>query len=164
MSNIYERIGRAISSCGEYDIVRAETKEESEILEGSGFKKVGSILEGEKVVSLYKIEIKTIEKVVQVPIVSPTIKPYPPIDTTPWDNTNPWNNKPWVSNQPYTATFGTVNQPDWLYRDGSTVVSDEIDYSVSARIYEMGLAMFKNNENMSEHTAIMTNESNTTNI
>lgn len=138
MSNIYERIGRAISSCGEYDIVRAETKEEVEILEGSGFKKVGSMLEGEKVISLYKIETKTIEKIVQVPIVSPTIKPYPPIDTSPWDNINPWNNKPnlpgigspWVSTQPYTATFTNDDLPAYALKNVTISIDDDsLDYS-----------------------------------
>lgn len=127
MSNIYERIGRAISSCGEYDIVRAETKEEVEILEGSGFKKVGSILEGEKVVSLYKIEAKTIEKIVIVPNMSPTIKPYPPIDTTPWDNTNPWN-KPWSTGTPWVTTGD--DQRNMYGAIKNTIVCDKtsIDY------------------------------------
>lgn len=136
MSNIYERIGRAISSCGEYDIVRAETKEEVEILEGTGFKKVGSTLEGENVIPLYKIETKTIEKIVQVPIISPTIKPYPPIDTSPWDNVKPWKTpnlpgigSPWVSIEPYRATFGTGARPDYTLKDATLSIDTKIDYN-----------------------------------
>lgn len=131
MSNIYERIGRAISSCGEYDIVRAETKEEVEILEGSGFKKVGSTLEGEKVISLYKIETKTIEKIVHVPNISPTIKPYPPIDTSPWDKPNlPGIGQPWTSTQPYTATFGTGDVPDYALKNVTlSIDSASLDYN-----------------------------------
>lgn len=139
MSNIYERIGRAISSCGLYDIIRAETQEEVEILEGCDFKKVGSMLEGEKVVSLYKIEPKIIEKVVQVPIISPTIKPYPPIDTSPWEYPGskpnlPGIGAPWVSNEPYTAKFSTGDAPEWsVGRTTSDIKGDGI-YSYDSEI------------------------------
>ena len=127
MSNIYERIGEALLSNGEHDIIRAENKHEEDTLTKAGFTKVGSIKEGGNIVALFKIEQKTKEvvKIVEVPKTTwpyndqshPFRKPDPGI----WYHNNHWmNNDP---NKPlYTYLSGSGNA-DWAMRDLNKTIS-----------------------------------------
>ena len=106
------------------------------------------MLEGEKVVSLYKIEVKTVEKIVQVPIISPTIKPYPPIDTSPWEYPGskpqlPGIGSPWISTQPYTAKFSTGDHPLGMTNQ---ITSDNADFSSSVGEFSLGDLVFGKTE------------------
>lgn len=112
MSNIYERIGEALLSNGQHDIIRAESKHEEDTLVKAGFTKVGSIKEGDNIVALFKIEQKTKEviKIVEVPT----------IDTSPWNKKPnnvgdyPWNNRPYVMN------YGTGDTSHLQYKGQTT--------------------------------------------
>ncbi|EBS4516361.1 hypothetical protein DQT32_02890 [Salmonella enterica subsp. enterica serovar Braenderup] len=127
MSNIYERIGEALLSNGEHDIIRAENKHEEDVLTKAGFTKVGSIKEGDQVVALFKIEQKTKEviKIVEVPSKQ---------QSWPWNDHKEVPGRPgiWylndnktIPNQYQLYSYGTgTGDAEWMNHLGTTLSSN----------------------------------------
>lgn len=126
-TNIHQRIGEAITSGGEFNIIRANDAQEEQILTDAGFVKVGSMKEGDKIVSLFKVELKEKEvlKIVEVPT-NNNIYPWNQIKIPErpgiWYHNNHWQyNDP--NKQMYT-NFGTgTGNADWVLTDISKTIS-----------------------------------------
>ena len=136
-TNIHQRIGEAITSGGEFNIIRANDSLEEQILTDAGFVKVGSMKEGDKIVSLFKVELKEKEvvKIVEVPNKNiswpfndqshPFRKPDPGI----WYYNNQWKcNDP--NNQMYTNLGTGTGNADWALKDLDKTLS-KIDDIIS---------------------------------
>ncbi len=155
MSNIYERIGEAILSNGQHDIIRAESELEADVLTKAGFTKVGSMKEGDVIVALFKIEQKTKEviKIVEVPSKQ---------QSWPWNNHKEIPSQPgiWylndnktIPNQYQLYSYGTgTGDADWMNHLGTTLSSNytsniesgyntqktvDMRNSISAGLYEL---------------------------
>lgn len=143
-TNIHQRIGEAITSGGEFNIIRANDAREEQILTDAGFVKVGSMKEGDNIVSLFKVELKEKEvvKIVEVPNKNnswpfndqshPFRKPDPGI----WYHNNHWlYNDP---NKPLYTYFGTNTcDVDWAVKDLNKTISTTtgtFNGSVSTRL------------------------------
>ena len=150
MSNIYERIGEALLSNGQHDIIRAESKHEEDTLAKAGFTKVGSIKEGDKIVPLFKIEQKT-KEVIKV-VTAPTV-------TTPWnvpDNNYPWNNRPYINYFTSTGTGITDTYPS-LYKGNITSSTDsayntlsdlENGFNMSVELYKLATHNYRTEQKL----------------
>lgn len=127
MSNIYERIGEALLSNGQHDIIRAESKHEEVTLTNAGFTKVGSIKEGDKIIALFKIEQKTKEvlKIVEVPK-KDTYWPYNNDKSYPFGRPNPgiW----YYNDHNPLYTYGTgTGDSSWMQYKGNTISGEYTD-------------------------------------
>lgn len=130
-TNIHQRIGEAITSGGEFNIIRANDAQEEQILTDAGFVKVGSMKEGDNIVSLFKVELKEKEvlKIVEVPNKNNS---WPYNDqSNPFRKPDPgiwYHNNHWLYNDPnkqmYTY-FGTgTGNADWVTTDLSKTISE----------------------------------------
>ena len=146
MSTLNERIGDALLSNGQHDIIRAESKHEEDLLTNAGFTKIGSMKEGDNIIAIFKIEQKTKEvlKIVEVPKKENS---WPYNDKSyPFGRPEPdsWYYNP---NNPMYSTGTSTGDATWMQYKGTTVSNrNDVDYSVSAGLYELGLAMFGNTE------------------
>ena len=135
-TNIHQRIGEAITSGGEFNIIRANDAQEEQILTDAGFVKVGSMKEGGNIVSLFKVELKEKEvvKIVEVPT-NKNNYPWNQIKDPTYPYTTPsiwYTNDHWLCNDPnkpaYTYFGTSTTGADWMQQDLSKTISDNSEF------------------------------------
>lgn len=137
-TNIHQRIGEAITSGGEFNIIRANNAHEEQILTDAGFVKVGSMKEGDKIISLFKVELKEKEvvKIVEVPNKN---------NSWPFNEQSHPFRKPdpgiWLyndTNKPMYTYLGTnTGDADWVQKDLNKTISTStgtFDGTLSTRL------------------------------
>lgn len=134
--NLFQRIGEALTSGGEYNIIRANDDNEIAILNNAGFVQIGSMKDGDTIVSLFKIELKAKEviKIVEAPTKLSPPWNNSPIDRQPfWDN-SPNDRQPYITNTPHIMySTGTGDTSEWMYKK----YNNSVDLTLSTELYKL---------------------------